>query len=313
MASEPTLRPLVGLEELARFCQLDYVLNDELEDDLKAGRRRPDWMWMALEDDRVLARLAWWTATTGAEPHLLDVFDFDERLAGQQGIEVGARLFEVAIAATLSGVARPPDYSRFIPSDWRATAAARCSVEDRMSALERTGARLLVERLRLEWQSGTPIVPQSGRLHFRSVESRGELVDLLGLLLIGTLDAYSRQDLADGTAAQVASAQYDEFASYDSPQNWWRIATLAGGEPVGLVIPARNAYNPIVAYIGVAPAYRGDGYVDDLLAEGTRILAAAGASRIRAATDLANVPMARAFERAGYVNFERSISMTWRG
>jgi hypothetical protein len=34
--------------------------------------------------------------------------------------------------------------------------------------------------------------------------------------------------------------------------------------------------------------------------------------RIRAATDLGNTPMAGAFERAGYVNFERSINMTWR-
>lgn len=30
--------------------------------------------------------------------------------------------------------------------------------------------------------------------------------------------------------------------------------------------------------------------------------------RIRAATDLANVPMANAFARAGYVNFERAIN-----
>jgi hypothetical protein len=34
--------------------------------------------------------------------------------------------------------------------------------------------------------------------------------------------------------------------------------------------------------------------------------------RIRASTDLDNVPMAEAFGRAGWVNFERSISMTWQ-
>jgi hypothetical protein len=28
-------------------------------------------------------------------------------------------------------------------------------------------------------------------------------------------------------------------------------------------------------------------------------------------TDLGNVPMAAAFTRAGWVNFQRSISMTW--
>jgi hypothetical protein len=46
-------------------------------------------------------------------------------------------------------------------------------------------------------------------------------------------------------------------------------------------------------------------------AAGTRILAAQDVPRIRASTDVGNVPMARAFERAGYVNFERQIDMTW--
>jgi RimJ/RimL family protein N-acetyltransferase len=75
---------------------------------------------------------------------------------------------------------------------------------------------------------------------------------------------------------------------------------------------ARNDYNPIIRYLGVVPAHRGNGYIDDVLAEGTRILAAQNVPRIRAATDLGNTPMAGAFERAGYVNFERSINMTWR-
>jgi RimJ/RimL family protein N-acetyltransferase len=60
----------------------------------------------------------------------------------------------------------------------------------------------------------------------------------------------------------------------------------------------RNSYHPIIAYIGVLPAHRGTGYIDDLLAEGTRILAAHDVPRIRAAIDLDNVPMARAFQRA---------------
>jgi RimJ/RimL family protein N-acetyltransferase len=80
---------------------------------------------------------------------------------------------------------------------------------------------------------------------------------------------------------------------------------------VGFVIPARNSYNPIIAYIGVLPEHRGRGHIDDLLAEGTRILAEQGVPRIRASTDLGNVPMAQAFQRAGYVNFEREINMAW--
>ena len=98
---------------------------------------------------------------------------------------------------------------------------------------------------------------------------------------------------------------------YSSPREWWRVATLPDGEPVGFVIPARNDYNPIIAYIGVLPPHRGRGYVDELLAEGSRILAANNAPRIRASTDLANVPMANAFQRAGYAVYQRQIDMTW--
>jgi ribosomal protein S18 acetylase RimI-like enzyme len=53
----------------------------------------------------------------------------------------------------------------------------------------------------------------------------------------------------------------------------------------------------------VVPQQRGRGYVDDLLAQAVATLADAGASVIRADTDVANVPMANAFRRAGFEQF----------
>jgi RimJ/RimL family protein N-acetyltransferase len=150
------------------------------------------------------------------------------------------------------------------------------------------------------------------RLAFRPVGDRAELVGFMTAVLDDTLDAHSRADLTRMPARQVAEQQYDdELASYQSPRDWWRIAHLPHGTPVGFVIPARNDYNAIIAYIGVLPGYRGNGYIDDILAEGTRLLAEQDVPRIRAATDVANVPMARAFSRAGYVTFERQIDMRW--
>jgi RimJ/RimL family protein N-acetyltransferase len=128
----------------------------------------------------------------------------------------------------------------------------------------------------------------------------------------GTLDAHSQQDLALMPARQGAVRHFEEeLADYGSPRQWWQIATLPGGEPAGFVIPARNNYHAIIAYLGVLPAQRGNGYINEILAEGTRILAAQDVPRIRASTDLGNVPMAEAFTRAGWVNFQRSISMIW--
>jgi RimJ/RimL family protein N-acetyltransferase len=132
-------------------------------------------------------------------------------------------------------------------------------------------------------------------------------------VLEGTLDAHSRDDLTRMTARESAQEQYrDELDRYATPHEWWQVATLPDGDPVGFVIPAHNGYNPIIAYLGVVPAHRGHGYVDELLAAGTRLLAGEGVPRIRASTDVGNVPMARAFARAGYVTFERQLDMTWR-
>lgn len=289
-----TVRPIIGSDELDLFCRIRYVLNDELAGDLEAGRRRPEWLWVALRGDRLVARVAWWAIEAGRPPYAMDIFDTEDT-------DTGVQLLRTAMAGM-------PDtqYIRFVPPDWRASPAPW------LEALERTGARLFVERLRLQWSAGTPIPEPSGRLRFRPVGERAELVDLLTRVLDGTLDAHSRRDLEEMTPHQVAAAQYDEeFPGYKGPRAWWRIATTLDGEPVGFVIPSRNAYNAIIAYIGVVPEHRGRGYAGEVLAEGTRILAAEGVPRIRAATDLGNVPMARAFARLGYDTLEHQVDMKW--
>ncbi|MEO3796120.1 GNAT family N-acetyltransferase [Nonomuraea sp. B10E15] len=307
-----TVRPITGRDELDLFSRLPYVLNEELADDLAAGRRRPQWMWVALRGDRLVARAAWWCQAGDDTPFLLDVFDLDDGGPDDDRVDVGARLLRTAMAAVVPAGARPPEYGRFAPPGWRDDGAARRAVEDRMAALERTGARLFVERLRLEWRPATPIPEPGGRLRFRQVRDTEEILSLMTRVLEGTLDAHSRDDLTRMPAREAAVRHYeDELARYRSPRDWWRIATLPDGEPVGFVTPARNDYNPVIGYLAVVPAHRGNGYIDDILAEGTRVLAAQGVPRIRAATDLGNVPMANAFRRAGYVDFERSIIMTW--
>jgi RimJ/RimL family protein N-acetyltransferase len=310
--SDLTMRPIAGGEELGLFSRLPYVLNDELADDLAAGRRRPSWMWVAVRGDRLLARLAWWGQAGEDAPFTLDVFDIDDSGGEGDRVDIGVRLLRTALASVVPAGARPPEYSRNVPSDWREDGTARRVVEDQMFALERVGARLFVERLRFHWQPGTPVPAPTGRLAFRPVRDAQEILDLMTRVLDGTLDAHSRDDLTRMPAREAAVRHYeDELARYRSPRDWWRIATLPGGEPVGFVTPARNEYNPIIGYLAVLPEYRGNGYIDEILAEGTRILAAQEVPRIRAATDLGNVPMANAFRRAGYVNFERTMSMAW--
>jgi RimJ/RimL family protein N-acetyltransferase len=311
-SSDLTMRPIAGREELDLFSRLPYVLNEELEDDLAVGRRRPEWMWVALTGDRLLARVAWWGRTGDDTPFLLDIFDIDDSSVDRKRVDIGVRLLRTAMAEVVPAGTRPPEYIRNVPPDWRDDGVTRRLVEDRMLALERTGARLFVERLRFQWRPGTPIPESRRRLVFRPVRDTEEILDLMTQVLDGTLDAHSRDDLTRMSAREAAVRHYaDELAHYRSPRDWWRIATLPDGEPAGFVTPARNNYNPIIGYLAVLPERRGNGYIDEILAEGTRILAAQDVPRIRAATDLGNIPMANAFQRVGYVNFERTINMTW--
>ena len=298
-----TVRPLTGPDELHLFNRIPYVLNGELAKDLEGGRRHPRWLWVALRGERLAARAAWWSRPGDEQPLLMDIFDTD-------AVDDGVRLVRTALATLGTS---PPDFLRYVPGDWREQPEVRRGVEQRMSALESLGARLFVERLRLEWRPGTPLPEPAGRLAFRPVRDAEELIVLMTTVLEGTLDAHGRDDLTRMTARRAAEEQYrDELERYASPHEWWRVATLPDGEPIGFVIPAHNGYNPIIAYIGVVPAHRGRGYVDEVLAAGTRLLAAEGVPRIRAATDVGNVPMARAFARAGYVVLERQLDMTWR-
>ncbi|MEV4535061.1 GNAT family N-acetyltransferase [Asanoa sp. NPDC049518] len=305
-----TLRPITGPDELPLFCQLRYQLDKELDRDLAEGRRRPEWLWVAVRGDRVVARVGWWTFRAGEDPYALDFFDFDD---SPDSVEVALELFAAATAAVFGPGASLPQYIRFTPPDWHDDPAANQVVTGRIAALERTGARMLVERLRLEWRPDAGVPEGDGRLSFRPVAGRDELVGLMTAVLDGTLDAHSQAELTRVSPAEQANAQYDEeLLGYPSPREWWRVGVLGDGAPVGFVIPARNSYNPIIAYIGVVPAHRGKGYIDELLAEGTRVLAAQDVPRIRAATDVGNVPMAKAFARAGYRVFERQVDMTWQ-
>ncbi len=137
-------------------------------------------------------------------------------------------------------------------------------------------------------------------------------VDVFRRVLTGTLDATSRAEAeASGADAQAREDVRLYRDRMQGERSWWRIAESRSGEIAGFGIPSRNDQYPVVGYLGVLPEHRGHGYVDEILAEITRILVTeAGATRIRADTDLENRPMAAAFERAGYQNIGRRLVLS---
>ena len=306
------IRHLGGTHEIDLFNRIPYGLNDEIADDLEQGRRRAEWTWLAIHEDRLLGRLALWSPSGATDATQLDLFDLDDALSDEDHWAVGAALLDAARSEVIAGQVTPPEFARYLPADWRERPAERRATETIMALLEASGARFVVERLRLQWEPKAGIPTRDPRLDFRAFKGEDEVLDLTTRALTGTLDAHSRGDLAHATPHEVARAQFEEeFARYTTPREWWRVAVDGAGEAVAFVFPARNAYHHIVAYVGVLPEHRGNGYIDGILAEGTRVLAEAGAPHIRASTDVGNQPMANAFARAGYGTFQRLINMEW--
>ena len=201
----------------------------------------------------------------------------------------------------------------FLPPDWQDRPDVRAEQQARSDVLRQLGAEPLVERLRLQWSPGIPIPEPGGRLVFRQPRDHDELLALMTETMDGTLDAHGRDELTRMSPAEAARQHFeDELVRYRSPASWWRVAETSDGEPAGFVFPAHNGYNPIIAYLGVLPKFRGRGLIDDILAEGTRILAAEDVPRIRASTDVTNVPMARSFHRVGWITAEHQLDMIWR-
>src|SRR6202042_735631 len=216
-----TIRSITGAGELDLFCALTYTVDDELPDDLAAGRRRPAWMWVALRGEHLVARAAWWGSDDDAAPSLLDILDVAD---DPDRIDVAVRLLTGALSEIIPAGARPPEYSRFIPPDWREHASSRRAVEDRMAIAGQIGAQLLTERFRFEWRPGTPVAAPTGRIEFRPLSDDGELLDLMTLTMDGTLDAHSRQDLAPLAARQAAGRHFEDWRSgYGKPRyGIWR-------------------------------------------------------------------------------------------
>ncbi|WP_367130691.1 MULTISPECIES: GNAT family N-acetyltransferase [Streptomyces] len=262
----------------------------------QGGEYRPDWTWVALRGGKVVARAAWWGGPGDEEPVALDWFDFADGEA-----EAAAQVLRTAPLRS--------EYCLIAPPGWGDLPDVRAAVEARVAAAEAAGMRVLVERFRYEWTTGCPLPERTGRLVYRPEPDDAVIRDVLGRTMHGTLDAHDSTNVAElGLEAAVDDSM--EFLKWlPSPRAWWKLACTPGGDLVGIHVPARNPAGPCVGYIGVVPGQRGRGYAYDLLVECTHDLVDEGATRIAAATDKGNFPMAATFAKAGYPVSQERIDL----
>ncbi|MEU3720868.1 GNAT family N-acetyltransferase [Streptomyces californicus] len=263
----------------------------------EGGEYRPDWTWVALRDDTVVARAAWWAAPDDTAPVALDWFDFAD---GEE--EAGAELLR-----------RSPlraEFSLLVPPGWREMPQVRDAAEARIDSARAAGMEVLVERYRYEWTPDCPLPERPGRLTFRPEPDDAVILDVLRRCHSVTLDAHARRAIAGpGGLDAAAQAELDIFHWFPSPREWWQLAFTPDGEVAGIHVPAHNPNGPCIGFIGVVPEARGHGYGYDLLVECTRFLVERGAESIAGATDRGNTPMAAAFARAGHPVAQERIDL----
>jgi RimJ/RimL family protein N-acetyltransferase len=304
----PRLAPLVVPDPASALTIADY------ERRLGRGEHRPEWTWIARSGGGVPALAAgiWWGRPGERTPDTLDgLYTHGELATGDRAAVAGALIMAAHQAFAAAGGATP-DFHLMLPGDWRGRRDVVSAVSWRWDAALRAGLTDELERLRFEWKRAAGAPRGSGRLVFRAEPDDEVFAGLFRRVLAGTLDMTTSKTarvVGPETQARLDVAFYRDKMCGD--RAWWRVAETADGETVGFAVPSANADVPVVGYLGVLPEHRGHGYVDDIVAEITRVLAdEAGAETIHADTDLANQPMAVAFERAGYRNFGRRLVLS---
>ncbi|SEP26158.1 Acetyltransferase (GNAT) family protein [Amycolatopsis saalfeldensis] len=232
-----------------------------------------------------MARAAWWGEPDAEVPVVLDWLDFTD--------------FDAAVHLLRTAAWRA-EFSLLTPPGWRDRADVAEEVAERIQAVEAVGLEFLVERYFYDWTPEHGLPSKPGLLTFRPEPDDDVVLEVFRRIHVGSLDAHVRRTVEEHGLDAAAREDLDILRGMPGPRDWWRLAYAREGDLVGLIAPTRNPHAHVVGYVAVVPEHRGHGYAYDLLVETTHELTGHGAERIVAGTDVANVPMAAAFAKAGY-------------
>ncbi len=298
------IRPIHPHEQAAFAAAGDHPehagsVREYLDQMLAKGAMRVEWCFVAEEVGRLLGRVACWTLPAIGMPLALVLLD-----APWQGdyLGVGTDLLEHSVGVVRALGGSKIEHVLDAPPQWPQW---QYFPDQRHHMLAQFGFAIERETRRFEWPADGAALATSQRLTFRSLPEVGEdaFVQAIERVSASSFDQRTQSDRAQLGPQHEAHNTFADLQGMEYDPAWWQLAFASDGELAGLVMPTRAPAAATIGYIGVVPEQRGRGYIDDLLAQGTATLRAAGATTIRADTDVANFPMANAFLRAGYQEF----------
>jgi RimJ/RimL family protein N-acetyltransferase len=296
-----TARPheLPGLVQPAGDPERNAATAAYLTDLLAKACTRPEWCFVAERDGRLTGSAVLWTLPGHDRPSDLVLveapWDEPDPATGLALLDHAAAAARALGAGELGHVidspAQPPQVQHH--------------PERRAELLRRAGFEQVRDGRRFRWVAGGEPPAEDPRLRFRSLADLGPepFVQLLAALLADTADARLAADVRRDGPRKAAELLFAETAQLHHEPQWWEIGYAPDGRPAAISLPAHSPSFPVIGFVGVSPAHRGEGYAASAVARGTRILAAAGATEIRGDCDAANIAMYKAFQRGGYENF----------
>lgn len=293
-----TVRSITRPEDFAIEGAPDQT--DALMEMWKEGESRPDWCFVLEEGGEVVGRVGFSVLPT-CPPEFLGELPPDELFLF--GLWLPWDDDPVGVGLTLI-----PEALRRIDEDVPDRLQVRTNVEvypehaHRVALFDALGMDLFQEKQGFTWvDDGSPVeVPD--RLTFHTVDEAGrdhyrDVLAGVGEATLDRNDFYYRSHMDPQDWGSVYMTFLD-----DSEAPMWLLALLPDGEPVGFVAVSEfdEPDTATVAFIGVLPQHRGNGYIDDLLAAGTAAAQRQGFTSILSDVDTLNAPMMAAMERAGH-------------
>lgn len=266
------------------------------------GAMRPDWCFLAEEGGEPVGRFAFWTLPGQAAPLSLVLVDVGSDVPPSARAGVASVMLADAVARARGVGSKRLGQVVDEPTQWPQWQRDLESLPEWLEA-----AGLTVTRTTTRWELAPGLSPPpTKRLTFRSLPEVGEeaFIDAIARVSAASFDQQTREARDRLGPGGEARDTFNDLSDMLFEPSWWELAVDIDDNLVGLVMPTKAPSIVSIGYIGVVPEQRGRGYVNDLLGRGTAtLLRIADGLAIRADTDVANTPMAAAFERAGWRQF----------